>query len=315
MDRTTMHIPGDAGSGTSGDRLAHLRGRTIVVKYGGAAMEGSGLRELFAADVARLAAAGVRVVIVHGGGAEITRTAAALGHQTAFIDGQRVTDREMAGIVLMVLAGRTNKEVVRLFAGAGARAVGLSGVDGGLILARKLRPNGLDLGFVGEAETVDTSLVTTLLDGGFLPVIAPTALGADNEVYNVNADVAASAVAVALGAAMLIYVSDVAGVMVDGAVALQLTPEGARELIGAGIISGGMIPKIESAIDALDHGVGAVSIVDGRDPGALARHLTAGLAGTRIVASDAASGIIEVSPATGEGGYSFSELNQEQNDA
>lgn len=284
--------------------LARLEGETIVIKYGGAAMEGSRLRNLFARDVALLRAAGARVVIVHGGGAEITRTAAALDIETTFIDGQRVTDKAMADVVMMVLAGKIGKDLVGLFRSAGIPTVSISGADGDLIRARKLYPGGLDLGFVGEADCVDTTILETLLDAGFLPVVAPTANGADGATYNINADLAASAIASALGAAMLIYVSDVPGVIVDGTIVPQLSPREARELIGAGIISGGMIPKIESAIDALDLGVGAVSIVDGRGDNALLTHLVNRGAGTRLVPE--MEGVTE---------DSFSEFNQERTHA
>jgi acetylglutamate kinase len=284
--------------------LPQLDLETVVIKYGGAAMESQHLRGLFARDVALLREAGARVVIVHGGGAEITRTAAALELETSFIGGHRVTDQAMAEVVMMVLAGKINKDLVGLFRSAGLKPVGISGADGGLITPRKLYPEGLDLGYVGEAGSVDRALLDTLLEGGFLPVIAPTAIGADGAIYNVNADLAASAIAVALGATSLIYVSDVPGVIVEGAVAPLLSPSKARGLIGAGIISGGMIPKIESAIAALDLGVGAVSIVDGRGENALLTHVTTCGAGTRIV-HESEAGEDEI----------ISELNQEKTHA
>jgi acetylglutamate kinase len=258
-------------------------GRTeppVVIKYGGAAMIDEDLKKSFIEDVISLAAAGITPVLVHGGGKEISATAAALGVETTFIDGERHTGPEMMRVVTMVLAGGINKELVAMLLAGGARAAGISGIDGAMLTTRRRREH---LGLVGDIVEVDVTIVRLLLDVGIIPVIAPAGIGYNGEIHNVNADRAASAVAGALGGARLVYLSDVPGIMADGKVIPTLTRARAMELMESGEISGGMIPKVTSALASLESGVAEVRIVDGRSRHALLGALTTGEEGTCII--------------------------------
>jgi acetylglutamate kinase len=239
-------------------------GKTFVIKYGGAVMTDEKLKQTFAKDVTILRKIGVNIIIVHGGGKEITETASALGVDTTFIDGQRFTDEKMIEVVLMVLAGLVNKEIVNLINTNGGNAVGLCGVDNMLLKARKLITNGTDLGLVGEITSVNIPFLTLLLQNGMMPVIAPVGVGENGQLYNINADLAAGAVASALKAEKLVYLSDTEGILVGGTLISTLTKSEANKFIGEGAIFGGMIPKVTSAFDTLAAGVNKVHIIDGR---------------------------------------------------
>jgi acetylglutamate kinase len=240
------------------------RGRVIVVKYGGAAMESTGLAATFAEDVTLLQSVGIKPVIVHGGGPAVTQLSERLGIETTFVDGLRVTDAATLDVATMVLAGKLNTDVVAALVAGGVRAVGLSGVDGGLLLARK--QEGPDLGFVGEVVHVHVDILSTLLERAFVPVVASIAVDEGGQAYNVNADVVASELAVALDAEKLVYLNDVPGLIgPTGDLLSELSAGQATELLSSpGVIDGGMIPKVESAVRALGAGVGKVHLVDGR---------------------------------------------------
>ncbi len=244
--------------------IQRYEGKIFVIKYGGAAMEDAELNETFAKDVTMLKKIGIRIVIVHGGGKEITRLADRLGVATRFSNGQRMTDEPMLDVVLMTLAGKINSDVVRRINTNGGGAVGLSGVDNLLLRARRLSTNGTDLGLVGDITSVHGGFLHLLLDHDLMPVIAPLAVGSDHELLNVNADVAAAAIARELKAEKLVYLSDVQGVMAGVRLISSLTRAEAQALIEEGTIAGGMIPKIESAFETLDAGVRKVHIIDGR---------------------------------------------------
>jgi len=239
-------------------------GKTFVIKYGGAVMTDDRLKQTFAKDVTILRKIGINIVIVHGGGKEITDTAAALGIGTTFVDGQRYTDDKMIEVVLMVLAGLINKEIANLINTNGGNAVGLCGVDNLLLKARKLSGNGSDLGLVGHITSVNVAFLNLLLQNGMMPVIAPIGVSEGGQIYNVNADLAAGAVAAALKAEKLVYLSDMEGVIVKNKRVSTLTKSEANNMIDEGAIFGGMIPKVRSAFDTLDAGVNKVHIVDGR---------------------------------------------------
>ncbi len=241
------------------------RGKVIVVKYGGAAMDSAPLAQPFAQDVALVLHAGISPVIVHGGGPQVTHYSERLGIETTFVDGLRVTDAETLDVATMVLAGKLNTEVVGSLVAGGVPAVGLSGVDGGLLLAR--RQAAPDLGFVGEVVHVNGDVVHTLIGSRFVPVVASIAVDeTSGQAYNVNADVVASELAIALGAQKLVYLVDVPGVMgPTGDLLSELSAEQSLGLLGQeGVVEGGMIPKLESAVRALKAGVGRVHLVDGR---------------------------------------------------
>jgi acetylglutamate kinase len=239
-------------------------GKTFVIKYGGAAMTDEKLKQTFAKDVTLLRKIGINMVIVHGGGKEITEVATALSIETTFVNGQRYTDEKMIDVVLMVLAGLVNKEIVNLINTNGGNAVGLAGMDNGLLKARKQTNNGVDLGLVGEITAVNSSFINLLVQNGMMPVIAPVAVGEAGEVYNVNADLAAGAVAVALKAEKLVYLSDVEGILVNNKLVSSLTQSEAQAFMKEGSIFGGMIPKVTSAFETLRSGVNKVHIIDGR---------------------------------------------------
>ena len=274
--------------------LRRYAGATIVVKYGGHAMGQESLAVEFGQDIALLKQVGINPVVVHGGGPQINTMLERLEIKSNFIDGLRVTDAAMVEVVEMVLAGAVNKQVAGLINRAGALAVGISGKDGGLIRARKLRRTKkdtdsnieqvLDLGFVGEPGFVDTRVIHALTGAGLIPVIAPVGTGEDGETYNINADTAAGAIAGALNATRLLMLTDVPGVLNRQKQLMpDLTLAQIHELIADGTISGGMIPKVETCMDAVTQGVKGATILDGRVPHALLLELfTEGGIGTMI---------------------------------
>jgi acetylglutamate kinase len=268
-------------------------GETICVKYGGHAMDNEGM-DRFARDIVLLKQVGINPIVVHGGGPQIGTMLERLKIKSEFIDGLRVTDAATVEIVEMVLSGSINKQIVSAINRAGGFAVGMSGKDGNLIKARKLRRSKkdpgsniekiLDLGFVGEPDEINPHILDTFEKSDIIPVIAPIGVGANGESYNINADTAAGAVAAAAGAARLLMLTDVTGVLDDtGRLIKEMTVERAKTLIQSGTISGGMIPKVETCLDAVRDGVGAAVIVDGRVPHAVLLELfTPGGAGTLI---------------------------------
>jgi acetylglutamate kinase len=237
---------------------------TFVVKYGGAAMTEEGLKETFAQDVTLLKKIGVRVVIVHGGGRDISELATRLGLESRFVGGVRYTDPAMMGVVQMVLGGKTNQDIVARINRHDGGAVGLSGVDHNLLRVARLGAGDADLGLVGEVTRVDAAFLKSLLDDDVLPVIAPLGVDDQGRIHNVNADTAAGALAAALGAEKLVYLSDIPGVLVGGELLPSLDRARAAELVETGVIDGGMLPKLRSAFAALDAGVRKVHIIDGR---------------------------------------------------
>ena len=252
--------------------IRRFHGKLIVVKYGGNAMTDENLKRSFARDVVLLKLVGLNPVVVHGGGPQIEQLLARVGKKGEFIQGMRVTDAETMDVVEMVLAGQVNKEIVELINHAGGRAVGLTGQDGGLINARKLRMTSkekpdeqIDIGQVGEIESIDPRIIQTLTGSGFIPVIAPIGSGGEGETYNINADVVAGKIAEVLKAEKLILMTNTRGVLdQDGKLLTGLTARQIDELFADGTISGGMLPKISSALDAARGGVSAVHIIDGR---------------------------------------------------
>ncbi len=271
-------------------------GETVCVKYGGHAMGDEKVADSFARDIVLLKQVGINPIVVHGGGPQIGAMLARLKIKSEFIDGLRVTDADTVDIVEMVLSGSINKQIVSAINRAGGFAIGMSGKDGNLIKARKLRRSKkdpgsniekiLDLGFVGEPYEVNPMILDTLEKSDIIPVIAPIGVGPNGETYNINADTAAGAVAAAAGAARLLMLTDVPGVLDDtGRLIKEMTVERAKTLIQSGTISGGMIPKVETCLDAVRDGVGAAVIVDGRVPHAVLLELfTPSGAGTLIKA-------------------------------
>lgn len=274
--------------------LRRYAGSTVVVKYGGHAMGEERLAAEFGRDIAALKQVGVKPIIVHGGGPQISAMLKRLAIPSTFVDGLRVTDARMVEVVEMVLAGTVNKQVAGLITRAGALAVGISGKDGGMIGARKLRrtrrdPESnieqvLDLGFVGEPVSVDVRVIDALTGAGLVPVIAPVGMDEEGQTYNINADTVAGAVAGALGADRFLLLTDVAGVLDRaGRLVPEMTVAEAEAGIAAGTITGGMLPKIETCIKAMKAGVKAVTIMDGRVPHACLLELfTEGGVGTII---------------------------------
>ncbi len=260
--------------------MQRYKGKTFVVKYGGHAMGDPELARDFAEDVVLLKAVGINPVVVHGGGPQIGSMLKRLGVESQFVGGLRVTDAETARIAEMVLAGSINKEIVSWIGAAGGKALGISGKDSGLVTARKVQRDSadplqgierhVDLGFVGEPVAVNADVLTTLCDQGFIPVIAPIALGADGHTYNINADTMAGAIAGALGASRFFLLTDVPGVLdKDKQLLTDLDPGRIMALKADGTISGGMIPKVETCVAAVDAGVDAAVILDGRIPHAM----------------------------------------------
>lgn len=274
--------------------LQRYAGETFVIKYGGHAMGDPEAQRDFAEDVVLLKAVGINPVVVHGGGPQIGRMLKKLGIESTFVGGLRVTDAETAEIAEMVLAGKINKEIVSWIAGLGGRAVGLSGKDANLVTAQKVQrtipdPNSgierhVDLGFVGEPVAVDATILRNLASDNFIPIVAPVALGADGATYNINADTMAGAIAGALGAKRFFLLTDVPGVLDKGGNLLTDLDQSAIEALKADeTITGGMIPKVDTCIDAVNSGVEAAVILDGRIPHAMLLEIfTARGAGTLI---------------------------------
>ena len=239
--------------------------KTIVIKYGGAAQKDAELRVSFAVDVVLLKQIGVRPVIVHGGGPQIGAMLERFGKPSSFVDGLRVTDDETMDVVEMVLGGKVNHEIVELIQQGGGRAIGLTGSDGGMIRVKRRTKDGRDIGRVGEVVAVDASAITAVADAGFVPVIAPIGVGEDGLTYNVNADEAAGAIAQALHAEKLILLTDVSGVLdAEGRLIPELSRARAEQLVGEGVIKGGMIPKIACCAAAVNGGVARAHVIDGR---------------------------------------------------
>jgi acetylglutamate kinase len=274
--------------------LQRYAGRTFVVKYGGHAMGDPELARDFAEDVVLLKAVGINPVVVHGGGPQIGAMLKKLGVESQFIDGLRVTDKATADVAEMVLSGSINKELVGWIRTAGGKAIGISGKDGGLVTASKVTrtkkdpdsqiEQAIDLGFVGEPELIDTSVIETLSASGMIPVIAPIAAGKDGETYNINADTMAGAIAAAIGAARLFLLTDVTGVLdKNKSLLTDLTPADIDRLTEDGTIQGGMIPKLETCVHAVLAGCEAAVVLDGRVPHAmLLEFFTSRGAGTLI---------------------------------
>jgi acetylglutamate kinase len=260
--------------------IQRYAGQTFVIKYGGHAMGDAEAAENFAEDVMLLQAVGIKPVVVHGGGPQIGRMLKQLGIESQFHNGLRVTDRETARVAEMVLSGAINKEIVGWIAAEGGKAVGISGKDGGLVIAEKITgreadptrgiERHVDLGFVGDPKINDTTLLETLAEKGLVPVIAPIAPGPDGETYNINADTMAGAIAGALKAARLFLLTDVAGVLSkDGDLLTDLDPAKIEALKADGTVTGGMIPKLDTCVEAVLGGAEAAVILDGRVPHAM----------------------------------------------
>ena len=261
--------------------IQRFAGKTLVIKYGGNAMVDEALKQSFARDVVLMKLVGMNPVIVHGGGPQIGKLLERMGKKSEFVQGMRVTDQETMDVVEMVLGGLVNKEIVNLINQQGGKAVGLTGKDGGLIRAHKmlltkmsadekLPPEIIDIGHVGEVHKIDPKIVELLDSGDFIPVIAPIGVGDDGQTYNINADVVASKLANTLQAEKLMLLTNTSGVLdQQGQLLRKLSAKDARALIADGTISGGMLPKVNYALDAVASGVRACHIVDGRVPHAV----------------------------------------------
>ena len=258
------------------DALPYIRefnGNTVVIKYGGSAMLDPEINKTIIQDIVLLKLVGLKPIIVHGGGPEINNMLKRLDIHSEFVNGLRVTTKEVMEVVEMVLAGKVNKQIVEMLVEQGGCPVGVTGKDARILKAKKLEKDGIDLGYVGEIVEVNKRLIHTLIDNDFIPVIAP--IGADEEgnTYNINADYAAVAIAGALGAKKLVFLTDVEGVLKDKTDASSLisflSDEDAKTYIKEGIIAGGMIPKVECCMEALEKGVSMVHILDGRKKHAL----------------------------------------------
>jgi acetylglutamate kinase len=273
-------VKADIQAGILAQALPYIRkyhGKTMVIKYGGNAMTDPALQQAFAEDVVLLKLVGINPVVVHGGGPQIEAALKRLGKKGEFIQGMRVTDSETMEVVEWVLAGEVQQDIVGLINQAGGKAVGLTGRDGGLIRAQKLKLTDLtdpskehDVGQVGEIVSIDPSVVKALQDDAFIPVISPIGFGEHNESYNINADVVASKLATHLQAEKLLMLTNIPGVLdKSGQLLTELTPSQIDALCADGTISGGMLPKIEGALNAAKSGVKAVHIIDGRVPHAM----------------------------------------------
>ena len=247
--------------------IKKYNGKTVVIKYGGNAMVNETLKQQVMEDIALLWLIGVKVVLIHGGGPEISETMKKLGKESVFVNGLRVTDKETVDIVQMVLAGKINKTLVNLIQMKGGHAVGLSGIDGGIIEATMKDEK---LGYVGQITKIRTQPITDLLEKNYIPVISTVASDRQGNTFNINGDTAAAFIAGALGAERLIMMTDIAGILMDkddpSTLIPNITVEEAKKLYDSGIISGGMIPKVDCCIEALEHGVKHVVIMDGRIP-------------------------------------------------
>lgn len=287
-------------AGTLVEALPYIQefyGKTIVIKYGGNAMINEELKQKVMEDVSLLKYVGMRPVIVHGGGPDITQFLKKVGKQSAFVSGLRVTDEETVEIAEMVLDGKVNSDIVNMLNHRGVKAVGLSGKDAGLIKAQKKlatvydetgQKENVDIGYVGQVASIDTSILDTLLDNGYIPVIAPIGVGEDGESYNINADYVAAKIAGALQAEKLLLLTDTEGVYKDFAdkdtFISTLTVAEAKAYIQSGIISGGMIPKIEACLKSIESGTNKVHIIDGRQPHSIILELlTSSGIGTQVI--------------------------------
>ncbi len=251
--------------------IRKFAGETVVIKYGGSAMVDERLKKAVIKDVAMLKYLGLNPIIVHGGGKEITSMLSRMGKESIFVDGLRVTDAETAAVAEMVLSGAIGKSLVENLESVGIRACGINGKDGHTLQThKKIDEKGRDLGFVGEVEKVDKTLIDTLIGAGFVPVISPVGVDAFSQTYNVNADYAAVAVAGALNAQKLVFMTDVEGILRDKddpkTIIRKMNAREARELIADGTIKGGMIPKVECCLEAIGMGVKSVHVLDGRLP-------------------------------------------------
>ncbi len=256
--------------------IRNFYGRTFVIKYGGAAQTDDALKRLFAQDVVLLSFIGIRLIIVHGGGPRITETMKKMGKEPLFIQGQRITDKETMDIVEMVLGGLINKEIVALINGHGGKAIGLTGKDGGLIKAKKKvikksdkagEEEIIDIGLVGDVESISPEILISIQKNGFIPVISPIGTGSKGETFNINADYVASAIASSMNAEKFILLTDVPGIKNKrGDFLSSVTKKEIKRLIEVSAISGGMLPKVQSCIHALDSGIKKAHIVDGRIP-------------------------------------------------
>lgn len=255
--------------------IKRFKGKTMVIKYGGNAMSDDQLKSSFARDVVLMKLVGMNPVLVHGGGPQIGKLLERVGKKTEFVEGMRITDSETMDIVEMVLGGLVNKEIVNLITRHGGNAVGLSGKDGELIRAKKMlfkrnspelkAPEIIDIGHVGEVDSIDTAVVDMLIQGDFIPVIAPVGVDETGQSYNINADLVAGKLAEVLGAEKLIMLTNTAGLLdADGKVMTGLSVKEVDKLIADGVIHGGMLPKIRSALDAVHAGVQSAHIIDGR---------------------------------------------------
>ncbi|MBD2741134.1 acetylglutamate kinase [Coleofasciculus sp. FACHB-1120] len=269
--------------------IQQFAGRTVVVKYGGAAMKDASLKDKVMRDIVFLSCVGLRPIVVHGGGPEINSWLAKLGIEPQFKNGLRVTDAATMEVVEMVLVGRVNKEIVSLINRAGGSAVGLSGTDGNLI---KARPEGAEgIGFVGEVNSIDIKLLQSLVNSGYIPVVSSVATDDSGQAYNINADTVAGELAAALGAEKLILLTDTAGILQDykdpSTLIAKVDIAEARRLIEKGVVGGGMIPKVKCCVRSLAQGVQATHIIDGRIPHALLLEIftDAGI-GSMIIASE-----------------------------
>lgn len=253
--------------------IRRFAGSIVVVKYGGSAMVDEEIKTSVIQDIAMMKRIGMRPVVVHGGGNSITSLLDRLGKKTAFVDGLRITDAETAQIAEMVLSGSISKELVQCLQGQGINAVGINGKDGDTLIARKKLNDGKDLGFVGEVVRVNTALLDSLMANDFIPVVAPVGTDFEGNTYNINADYAASAIAGALHAQKLVFLTDVEGILRDkddpSTILRQLTLVDAENYIADGTISGGMIPKAHCCMDGIRQGVQSVHILDGRIPHSL----------------------------------------------
>ena len=265
--------------------IKRFNGKIVVIKYGGAAMIEEQLKHDFAQDIVLLQSLGMLPVIVHGGGPEVSKAMEQLGQEVSFIDGLRVTSSENLKVAEMVLSGTINKEIIAHLNTFGGKAVGVSGKDGLLIEARKkVHEGGVDLGFVGEIESVNPELLLVLLKQDFLPVVSPIGLGKDGITYNINADTTASRIAVSLGAYKIIFMSDVDGVLEKGKLRGQLSAREAENLIKQNVIGDGMAPKVEAGLFCVKNGVESAQIINGTDPhSVIAELFTDQGIGTKIV--------------------------------
>ena len=247
--------------------IKNYSGKILLVKYGGSAMRDEGLKRAVMGDLVLLSLIGVKVVLVHGGGPEITEMLDRLGKKTEFVDGLRVTDKETADVVQMVLAGKVNKDLVNLVQSLGGKAIGLSGADGGLIEAKQLDPR---LGYVGEIESLNVKPLLDVLDAGYIPVVSTVGCDRDGNVYNINADTAAARIAGMLKAESFINMTDTPGLLEDekdeSTLIGKIFVSEAQRMINQGQLSGGMIPKVSCCVEAIRRGVKKVFIIDGRVP-------------------------------------------------